>query len=149
MSELGFMLVHGGGHDSRCWEPLMPHLDGPTLAIDLPGRGRHPAALSGITVSDFVDSAVADLDNFHDAQRVVLVGHSMAGLTIPGVAMPELGREWPALRDLASSHRLTANDLTDAWIAAAVRTLGIRLVTFDRGFARLLGRGHLTVLDPR
>jgi pimeloyl-ACP methyl ester carboxylesterase len=33
-----------------------------------------------------VDSAVSDLDAFHDAERVVLVGHSMAGITIPAVA---------------------------------------------------------------
>jgi toxin-antitoxin system PIN domain toxin len=69
-------------------------------------------------------------------------------LAIPGVEMPELGREWPTLRELASAHNLSANDLTDAWIAAAVRTIGSHLVTFDRGFARLLGRGELTVLSP-
>ncbi len=32
--------------------------------------------------------------------------------------------------------------------AATVRILGGRLVTFDRGFRRLLGRGELTVLKP-
>jgi pimeloyl-ACP methyl ester carboxylesterase len=86
MGQMGFVLVHGGAHDSRCWERLTPHLDGPTLAIDLPGRGAHPADLATTTIADFVDSAVADLDGFHDAERVVLVGHSMAGVTIPTVA---------------------------------------------------------------
>ncbi len=70
-------------------------------------------------------------------------------LAIPGVDMPELGREWPTLRQLSLDHELVANDITDAWIAAAVRTLGSHLVTFDRGFARLLGRMELTVLSPR
>lgn len=69
-------------------------------------------------------------------------------LAIPGVDMPELGREWPALRQLSRDHDLAANDITDAWIAAAVRTLGSHLVTFDRGFTRLLGRTELTVLKP-
>ncbi len=69
-------------------------------------------------------------------------------LAIPGVEMSELGREWPTLRELASAHNLSANDLTDAWIAAAVRTIGSHLVTFDRGFTRLLGRSELTVLSP-
>jgi toxin-antitoxin system PIN domain toxin len=69
-------------------------------------------------------------------------------LAIPGVEMPELGREWPTLRELASAHNLSANDLTDAWIAAAVRTIGSHLVTFDRGFTRLLGRSELTILSP-
>lgn len=69
-------------------------------------------------------------------------------LAIPGVDMPELGREWPTLRQLSRDHDLAANDITDAWIAAAVRTLGSHLVTFDRGFTRLLGRTELTVLSP-
>jgi uncharacterized protein len=69
-------------------------------------------------------------------------------LAIPGVEMPELGREWPALRQLSREHGLVANDITDAWIAASVRTLGSHLVTFDRGFARLLGRTEVTILNP-
>ena len=70
-------------------------------------------------------------------------------LAIPGVEMPELGREWPALRQLSRDNDLGANDISDAWIAAAVRTLGSHLVTFDRGFTRLLGRTELTVLKPK
>lgn len=69
-------------------------------------------------------------------------------LTIPGVEMPELGREWPSLRRLVHQHQLAANDVPDAWIAAAVQTLGTRLVTFDRGFTRWLGRSELTLLNP-
>jgi toxin-antitoxin system PIN domain toxin len=70
-------------------------------------------------------------------------------LARPGVQMPEIGREWPTLRQLARAHDLVANDLTDAWIAAAVRTLGSHLVTFDRGFRRLLIRNELTLLEPQ
>jgi toxin-antitoxin system PIN domain toxin len=69
-------------------------------------------------------------------------------LAIAGADIPELGREWPTLRQLSREHGLTANDITDAWIAAAVRTLGSHLVTFDRGFTRLLGRTELTLLEP-
>jgi predicted nucleic acid-binding protein len=72
-------------------------------------------------------------------------------VTLPrrqGVEMPELGRDWPTLRELATANNLAANDLTGAWIAAAVRTIGSHLVTFDRGFTRLLGRSELTVLSP-
>lgn len=69
-------------------------------------------------------------------------------LAIPGVEIPELGREWPTLRQLCADHNLAANDIPDAWIAAAVRTLGSHLVTFDRGFGRLLGRTELTLLQP-
>jgi predicted nucleic acid-binding protein len=69
-------------------------------------------------------------------------------LAIRGVDMPEFGREWPALLQLSANHRLAANDITDAWIAAAVRTVGSHLVTFDRGFSRQLGRAELTILNP-
>lgn len=67
-------------------------------------------------------------------------------LKCPGVEIPEGGREWPALRELCRAHGLAGNDVPDAWIAATVKTLHGHLVTFDRGFARLLGRDALTVL---
>jgi toxin-antitoxin system PIN domain toxin len=54
-------------------------------------------------------------------------------LVIPGVEMPELGREWPTLRQLSCDLGLAVNAITDAWIAAAVRTIGSHLVTFDKG----------------
>ncbi len=69
-------------------------------------------------------------------------------LAIPGVDMPEVGREWPAMRQLGCGLGLAANDISDAWIAASVRTVGAHLVTFDKGFTRLLGRNELTVLKP-
>ena len=66
----------------------------------------------------------------------------------PGVEVAELGREWPGLRRLVIQHDLTANDIPDAWIAAAAQMLGARLVTFDRGFERWLGRSELQLLRP-
>lgn len=70
-------------------------------------------------------------------------------LAAPGVEMAELGREWPAFRRLLQSREAVGNDVPDAWIAAAVQTLGENLVTFDRGFEQLLGRGERTVLSIR
>jgi uncharacterized protein len=69
-------------------------------------------------------------------------------IAIPGVEMQELGREWPTLRQLSCDLALAANAITDAWIAAAVRTIGSHLVTFDRGFKRLLGNSEVTILKP-
>jgi pimeloyl-ACP methyl ester carboxylesterase len=83
------VLVHGGAHAADCWELAIaeiacqePKLR--VLAVDLPGRGRNPADLVTITLADWVDSVVADVDEagFDD---VVVVGHSMGGLTVPGV----------------------------------------------------------------
>jgi len=69
-------------------------------------------------------------------------------LAVPGVEIAELGREWPALRRLLRDHSARGNDVPDAWIAAAVQTLGEHLTTFDRGFLRLLGKSELTLLSP-
>lgn len=79
------VLVHGGGLGKECWDPMLPHLEGPVLAVDLPGRGTRPADLSSVTIGDFVDAVVDDIVT-NDLHDVVLVGHSLAGLTIPQVA---------------------------------------------------------------
>jgi pimeloyl-ACP methyl ester carboxylesterase len=79
-----FILIHGANHSSRCWEPMIDYLDAPALAIDLPGRGRHPAPLDNVHLSDFIESAVADIEGA-DPRDAILVGHSMAGLSIPGI----------------------------------------------------------------
>lgn len=68
---------------------------------------------------------------------------------MPGVEMPPLGAEWPMLRQLCVERNLSANDIPDAWLAAAVLQLGEHLVTFDAGFRRLLRRTQVTVLVPR
>jgi pimeloyl-ACP methyl ester carboxylesterase len=34
------VLVHGGSFAASCWDLVVPLLDGPVLAVDLPGRGR-------------------------------------------------------------------------------------------------------------
>jgi pimeloyl-ACP methyl ester carboxylesterase len=92
---LPFVLVHGGAHGAWCWQPLVPHLAGTVLAVDLPPkavRGVTPAALgtpppelNTIGVDDFAASAIADVDAA-GIERFVLVGHSMGGLTIAEIA---------------------------------------------------------------
>jgi pimeloyl-ACP methyl ester carboxylesterase len=79
-----FVLIHGSNHSSRCWEPIIDLLDAPVLAIDLPGRGRHPGPLDRLHLADFIDSAVADIEAA-GADDAILVGHSMAGLSLPGI----------------------------------------------------------------
>lgn len=80
-----YVLVHGGGFDSRCWELLLPHLDRPALAVDLPGRGRHPADLRRVTFADCARSVYEDIDAA-GLDEVVLVGHSLAGCSMPAIA---------------------------------------------------------------
>jgi len=67
-------------------------------------------------------------------------------LSSPGVTFATMGSEWPALERLCEVHRLSGNDVTDAWIAAAVLDQHEHLATFDRGFRRLLKARDLTIL---
>jgi pimeloyl-ACP methyl ester carboxylesterase len=85
MSADGFVLVHGGFHDGRCWEQLVPLLSRPALAVDLPGRGSHPARMEEVTLESCVRSVLADLDA-SGFERAVLVGHSLGGASVPVVA---------------------------------------------------------------
>lgn len=86
-----FVLVHGGGFAASCWDELLPYLDGRTVAVDLPGRGGSPADLSSVTLADFVTTVVGSIVD-EGLTDVILVGHSMAGLTLPGVAEAIPGR---------------------------------------------------------
>jgi pimeloyl-ACP methyl ester carboxylesterase len=79
------VLVHGGSFAASCWDFLLPHLDVPAVAVDLPGRGSRARPLEGLTIADSVDAVIEDIES-RDLHDVVLVGHSMAGITMPGVA---------------------------------------------------------------
>jgi pimeloyl-ACP methyl ester carboxylesterase len=91
---LGIVLVHGGAHGAWCWEPLLPHLEGRAVAVDLPPkevrggapREGFPASLSTVGIDEFACSVIADVDAAR-LERFVLVGHSMGGLTIAEVAL--------------------------------------------------------------
>jgi pimeloyl-ACP methyl ester carboxylesterase len=89
MTLTALVLVHGYGHAADCWDlvvdeigRLAPELT--VLAVDLPGRRTKQADLRALTIGDFVDSVVADIDHA-GLTEVVIVGHSMAGVTVPGV----------------------------------------------------------------
>jgi pimeloyl-ACP methyl ester carboxylesterase len=81
-----YVLVHGGGSTGRFWDRLRPLLMAPSLAIDLPGRGDHPAELATITVEDEVASVLRDIDSADIGDGLVIVAHSSGGLVVPGVA---------------------------------------------------------------
>lgn len=70
-------------------------------------------------------------------------------LAVPGTAMPRLGPEWSAFEKLCVDRELWGNDVADAWIAAAVKAHGLRLVTFDMDFADLLDPSECLLLQPR
>lgn len=69
-------------------------------------------------------------------------------LSAPGVDCAELGGEWPELRKLCADHALAANDIPDAWLAAAALHQGEHVTSFDADLKRLLPRGQFTLLTP-
>jgi pimeloyl-ACP methyl ester carboxylesterase len=95
LSSPALVLVHGGEHSADCWDltvdelrHLAPEL--PVLAIDMPGHGATPGDLTTVTIADCVQSAIEQIENA-GLHEVVIVGHSLAGLTVPGI-VGALGR---------------------------------------------------------
>ena len=74
------------------------------------------------------------------------IGFVDALLMLPGVQLAELGPEWRRLRALCLDKDLSGNEVPDAWLVAAVAQRGEHLVSFDRDFKKLLGRGQFTLL---
>jgi pimeloyl-ACP methyl ester carboxylesterase len=87
-----FVLVHGGGSTARFWDRVVPRLDVPTLAVDLPGRNGKPADLATLTVDDEVASVLDDITAAAPMGPIVLVAHSSGGLVVPGVVAGLRGR---------------------------------------------------------
>ncbi|MBV9953493.1 MAG: alpha/beta hydrolase [Acidimicrobiia bacterium] len=92
MAAASIVLVHGGGATARFWDRLIPRLDRPALAVDLPGRGTKPGDLATLTVDDEVASVVADVTASGLSPPFVLVAHSSGGLVVPGVVAALGGR---------------------------------------------------------
>ncbi|MDT5225281.1 MAG: hypothetical protein QOG19_2688 [Mycobacterium sp.] len=126
------VLVHGGEHAGDCWDLVVAELrrvapELRTLAVDLPGRGGTPGDLATATIGEWVDSVVAKIEG-EGLGDVVIVGHSMAGVTVPGV-VAKLG-----------SARVREMILAAAFVPpqgkAIVDTLGGPLAVFARHAAK-------------
>ena len=82
---MAWVLVHGGGSTGRYWDRVVPSLEGPVLAVDLPGRNGKQADFATLTVDQEVESVVADVTDAGFDEPIVLVAHSSGGLVVPGV----------------------------------------------------------------
>jgi pimeloyl-ACP methyl ester carboxylesterase len=89
----GFVLVHGGFHGSWCWDRVRPLLRFPAVAANLPGRqgdGPDPGGGAGpgsaaLRLVDY-SAAIVEAVERSGFDEVVLVGHSLAGLSLPAAA---------------------------------------------------------------
>lgn len=82
-----FLLVHGGLHGGWCWEkvvPLLKRAGHEALAPDLPGSGNDDLRPEDVTLQR-TGGFVADLARAQ-SEPVILVGHSLGGITISEAA---------------------------------------------------------------
>ncbi|MEC9289321.1 MAG: alpha/beta fold hydrolase [Chloroflexota bacterium] len=84
-----FVLVHGASHGSWCWDKVVPLLEAQghdVVAVDLPGNtyGEFDIPPGQVTLDTYAQHACKVLDQ--QDEPVVLVGHSLGGLTITQTA---------------------------------------------------------------
>lgn len=82
-----FILVHGASHGSWCWQKLIPFLEElghSALAVDLPGRAGKGHAGWRLSLQNYIDDLTDTVSK--EEGKVILVGHSLGGMSISGVA---------------------------------------------------------------
>lgn len=82
-----YILVHGAYHGAWCYAKVVPLLEAAghtVVAVDLPGHGDNPVPRDQITLAAYVDHVCGVVDA--QSEPVILVGHSLGGMTISQVA---------------------------------------------------------------
>lgn len=86
-----YLLIHGGAHGSWCWDRVTPYLEACSkvrkiFACDLCADAQEAVGKpkSEITNSDYVEGLVKKIHEL-DLSDLIVVGHSMAGITIPAL----------------------------------------------------------------
>lgn len=93
-----FVLIHGGAHGPWCWEKVIPFLQasdrvGRVVAIDLlaDAQAVTDKPKHEISNADYIEGVVQKIHR-EDLTDILLVGHSMGGITVPAVAHRVLER---------------------------------------------------------
>ena len=85
-NKVSYILVHGAWHGSWCWKYLAQHikdLGHEVLTPDLPGHYNNPLDFKEVTLDKYVNHIIKLIEN--SDKKIVLVGHSMAGIVISQV----------------------------------------------------------------
>ncbi len=82
------VFIHGVGMNAEAWEPQMDFFaaDRRVIALDMPGHGETPPLPGPAKLDDYVAWAAAAIEDL-DAAPCDLVGHSMGGLVVTGLAL--------------------------------------------------------------
>lgn len=81
------MIVHGAFQSAAVWSGVKRRLEAaghPVLLVELPGRSGNPCAAEQVSLDAHRDCALAAVSRF--SEPVILVGHSLGGMTISAVA---------------------------------------------------------------
>lgn len=78
-----FALVHGAWHRGSCWEPTAALLRAAGHDVVTPDL---PCDDPNASLDDYAATVVAAIGDSHPSGDVVVVGHSLGGLTVPLVA---------------------------------------------------------------
>jgi pimeloyl-ACP methyl ester carboxylesterase len=152
-----FALVHGAWHGGWCWERLAPELAlaghdvvAPDLPCDDPEAG----------LEAYAETVLAALEGA--GEDIVLVGHSLGGLTVPLVAaarpvarlvllaalLPEPGRSLGDQLRADKGILLAAPDLADEAVTTAAFYSECDPDTAHRAFARLRPQARAPQVEP-
>ena len=128
-----FVLVHGAYHGAWCYNKIVPILQdaGHTvIAVDLPGHGKNIIPRDQITLDNYVRHVCEIVDA--QSEPVILVGHSMGGLTISQVAeeRPDRLKMIVFLTALMPKNGESRNDLS-ARVNEEARVAAARISTDD------------------
>lgn len=82
-----YLFIHGAYHGAWCWDLTIKeieHLGHRAISIDLPGHGRDNTPRQSVTLSSYISAIVKCIET-RKLSNVHLVGHSLAGVTLPSV----------------------------------------------------------------
>ena len=105
-----------------------------------------PLCLQGMVIASFLRLATHPKIFKEPTPMKAAVTFINALLEVPGVLQPALSEEWSEFHELCVKWKMRANDVPDAWLAAAVLRQSEHLVSFDAGFSRWLPRSRFTLL---
>lgn len=114
------------------------------LADDLPGRAGKPGGPSNSSIDAFVASAARDMEEARLTDPLILVGHSMAGLILPGMAA-RLARRTAHLVFVAASIPPEGQSLVDT-LPLVARAATRRAVKRAEGPIRAMPRRLIRAL---